>query len=242
MVKKGKKKVILLTGSSSGIGLSLANLFSQEDFNLVLCSRNIKKLNQLFSKKNNVYVLKIDLRNEVEIKRNIKKIFKKYGKIDVLINNAGMCSVDKLEKINKNKIDQIFETNFYAPLYLIKECLPKMKKNNFGRIINISSGGSINCSKFFTLYSASKAALNTLAKSLNNEISRYNIKINTLSPGPCKTKMFPKNPLPPKLCFSSIKKLIDIDKDGPSGKFFWFKKEIKIIPEIKVNWAKPKRV
>jgi len=242
LVNNKKKKVILLTGSSSGIGLSLAKLFSQEDFNLVLCSRNIKKLNQLFAKKNNVYVLKIDLRNELQIRRNIKKIFKKYGKIDILINNAGMCSVERFEKINKNKINNIFKTNFYAPLYLIKECLPKMKKNNFGRIINISSGGSINCSKFFTLYSASKAALNTLAKSLNNEISSYNIKINTLSPGPCKTKMFPKNPLSPKLCFSSVKKLINLDKDGPSGKFFWFKREIKIIPEIKINWAKPKKI
>ena len=242
LVKKKDKKVILLTGSSSGIGFALANLFSKEDFYLVVCSRNIKKLKQHFSKKKNVYVLKIDLRNEIEIKRNIKKIFKKFGKIDILINNAGICVVNKFEKIDKKKIDQTFKTNVYAPLFLIKECLPKMKKNNFGRIINISSGGSTNCSKFFTLYSASKAALNTFSKSLNHEISNYNIKINTLSPGPCKTKMFPKNPLSPDLCFSSVKKLIDIGKDGPSGKFFWFKKEIKIIPNLNINWARPKKV
>ena len=186
--------------------------------------------------------MKINLKNENDIKKNIKKILTRYGRIDILINNAGVCSTGNIEKLTKHKIDDIFQTNLYAPIHLIRECLPEMKKNNFGRIINISSAGSINCSKFYTLYSASKAALNTLAKSLNNEISNFNIKINTLSPGPCKTKMFPKNPLSPKLCFSSVKRLIHLKKTGPSGKFFWFKKEVKIIPEINIDWSKPKNL
>ncbi len=242
MVNKRKKKVLFLTGCSSGIGFELAKLFSEEDYSLVFCARNIVKLKKTFSKKKNVFVLKINLKNENDIKKNIKKILTRYGRIDILINNAGVCSTGNIEKLTKHKIDDIFQTNLYAPIYLIRECLPEMKKNNFGRIINISSAGSINCSKFYTLYSASKAALNTLAKSLNNEISNFNIKINTLSPGPCKTKMFPKNPLSPKLCFSSVKRLIHLKKTGPSGKFFWFKKEVKIIPEINIDWSKPKNL
>lgn len=242
LVNKRKKKVLFLTGCSSGIGFALAKLFSKEDYLLVFCARNIVKLRKTFSKKKNVLVLKINLRNEKDIKKSIKKILIKYGRLDILINNAGVCSSGNFEKLTKNKIDEIFQTNLYAPLYLIRECLPNMKKNNYGRIINISSAGSINCSKFYTLYSASKAALNTLAKSLDNEISSFNIKINTLSPGPCKTKMFPKNPLSPKLCFDSVKRLINLNKTGPSGKFFWFKKEIKIIPEINIDWSNPKKL
>ena len=116
-----------------------------------------------------------------------------------------------------------------------------LKKQNYGRIINISSGGSINCAKNYSAYSASKAALNTLAKSLKNETENLNIKINTLSPGPIKTKMFPKNKLSPNLCLPTLKYLIHLKKSGPSGNFFWFKRKINVIPKLKINWSKPKK-
>ena len=117
-----------------------------------------------------------------------------------------------------------------------------MKKQNFGRIINISSGGSVNCANSYSAYSASKAALNTIAKSLKNELNGYNIKVNTLSPGPCKTKMFPKNKLSTSLSIPTIKYLINLKKNGPSGNFYWFMKKIKIIPELKINWGKPNKI
>ena len=113
------------------------------------------------------------------------------------------------------------------------------EKKNYGRIINISSGGSVNCVKYYSAYSASKAGLNTIAKSLNNELFGFNIKINTLSPGPIKTKMFPKNKLSAKLCIPTLKYLMNSNKNGPSGNFFWFKKKINIIPNLKINWGKP---
>ena len=74
-----------------------------------------------------------------------------------------------------------------------------MKKNNYGRIINISSGGAVNCVENYFTYSSSKAALNTLTKTLSKEIKKYDIKINSMSPGPCKTSMFPNNKLSTQL-------------------------------------------
>ena len=79
-----------------------------------------------------------------------------------------------------------------------------------------------------------------LQKSLKNELDKFNIKINTLSPGPIKTKMFPKNKLSPKLSLPTLEYLINIGKNGPSGNFFWFKKKINIIPSLKIDWSKPK--
>ena len=161
--------------------------------------------------------------NEKQIKKLTYKIFKKFKRIDVLINNAGIAFNSKLEDINLKKMNNLFKTNLYAPFIFIKYCLPIMKEQNYGRIINISSGGSINCAKNYSAYSASKAALNTVAKSLKNELDGYNIKINTLSPGPIKTKMFPKNKLSPKLSLPTLEYLINIGRNGPSGNFFWFK-------------------
>ena len=241
MVIKNQKKVILITGVSSGLGNSILKDFSKLDYNLAVCSRKIDFLKKNYQNKKNIFFLKVDVRKEKEVKNFVKKTLNKFGRIDVLINNAGYAFNSKFEDIKTNLLDQLFKTNLYAPFYFIRECLPIMKKQNYGRIINISSGGSINCAKNYSAYSASKAALNTLAKSLKNEIENLDIKINTLSPGPIKTKMFPKNKLSPNLCLPTIKYLINLKKDGPSGDFFWFKKKINIIPNLKINWGKPKQ-
>ncbi len=240
MVKKKIKKVVVVTGASSGLGKVISNDLSKRGYLIAACSRNINKLNNNFKKNKNIFYFKVDVTRELEIKKFIKKIHKIFGKIDILINNAGITFNSKFESIKTKDLDNLLRTNLYAPFLFIRECLPIMKKKNFGRIINISSGGSVNCSKNYSVYSASKAALNTIAKSLNNELNKHNIKINTLSPGPIKTKMFPKNNLQPDLCLPTLLYLINLKKNGPSGKFFWFKKEINIIPKLKINWGKPK--
>ena len=118
-----------------------------------------------------------------------------------------------------------------------------MKKNNYGRIINISSGGAVNCVEKYLSYSSSKAALNTLTKTLSKEIKKNNIKINSMSPGPCKTAMFPKNNLSTKLSLPTIKYLASLDSKGPTGKFFWFLNEIDVFPDLKhINFNKPKKL
>jgi len=239
MVRNNINKVIIVTGASSGLGKAISYDLSKRGYLIAACSRNINKLKKNFKKNKNIFCFKVDVTKELEIKKFVKKIYKSFGKIDVLINNAGIALNSKFESIKTKDLDKLFKTNLYAPFLFIRECLPIMKKKKFGRIINISSGGSVNCAKNFSAYSASKAALNTIAKSLNNEINNFDIKINTLSPGPIKTKMFPKNNLKPNLCIPTLLYLINLNKNGPSGKFFWFKKEINIIPKLKINWGKP---
>ena len=157
-----------------------------------------------------------------------------------MVNNAGVAIPSSIENIKSSDIKKTFETNLFAPTIFIKEVLKVMKKNNYGRIINISSGGSVNCSENYFSYSASKAGLNALTKTLAKEIKEYNIKINSVSPGPCKTRMFPKNKLSTSLSIPTIKYLSSLPVNGPSGKFFWFMKDIEIFPNLShINWSKP---
>ena len=235
-----KSQVVLITGGTSGLGLEISQHYIKLGYKTVILSKNKRLLKKNFSNNKNAYVISIDLRNLKLIKKKIKHIIKKFKKIDILINNAGIASSSHLVKTDENKIIDVIQTNLIAPILLCREVLKNMKKNNYGRIINISSGGSVNCAPGYLAYSASKSGLNTLAKTLSKECEGYNIKINSFSPGPCKTKMFPLNPLSTKACIPYLYKLSKISKKGPTGEFFWFSKKIKIIPQIKVNWSKPK--
>ena len=232
------KKVMIITGASSGIGLEYAKYFAKKkDFNLAICSRNLKNLKKEFNNSKNVFVNKCDVSKEIEIENFIKKVIKKYKRIDILINNAGNCTFGLIENIKYNQIIDDFKVNLFSNFIFIRECLPIMKKKNYGVIINISSGGSLNCSKGYSIYSASKAGVNTITKSLNNElIKNYNIKIFSISPGPCKTKMFPKNKLSPKVSIPTIEKLIKDNKKNLSGGFYFFKRKINVLPDFKFRF------
>jgi 3-oxoacyl-[acyl-carrier protein] reductase len=236
---KFKNKVIIITGASSGLGLEITKNLSKYDTKIIVCSRSISKLKKNFSKKKNIFFKKVNLANLNEIKKFIAFAVKNFKKIDILINNAGISENIEIEKLDYKSLQKIFKINLFAPFVFVKYLIPVMKKNNFGRIINISSGGSVNCAPGYSAYSASKAGLNTLTKSASNELIKFNIKINTMSPGPIKTKMFPNNLLSPTLCLPTLKYLCTLKKNGPSGKFFWFMKEIKIIPKLNINWANP---
>ena len=242
LVKKKifKNKVVVITGASSGLGQRIAREFIKENANVSLCARRLKRLKKIFRNKKNIFFQKVDISNEKAIKKFIKKTIKIYGKIDILINNAGIAKPSRIENIKYKDLKKTFEVNLFAPIIFLRETLKIMKKNNYGRIINVSSGGSVNCAESFSSYSASKAALNTLGKTLTREIKKYNIKINTMSPGPCKTEMFPKNKLSTSLSMPTIKYLSSLSKKGPSGKFFWFMNQIKIMPNLShIDWSNP---
>jgi len=236
-------KVILITGGSSGLGKTFTDFFLQEGANVIVCSRRNKFKNKFYSKNKNFYYYKFDLIKIDRINYFISRLLKRFKKIDILINNAGIAIPKKIEKLEYKNLLKSFQVNFFAPSIVTKEVLKIMKKKNFGRIINISSGGAVNCVENYFSYSSSKAALNTMTKTLSNEIKNYDIKINSMSPGPCKTSMFPKNKLSTKLSLPTIKYLASLNSNGPSGKFFWFLNEIDIFPNLKhINWGKPKKL
>ena len=230
--KKFQNKIVVVTGASSGVGKTIANFFLNKNAKVFICARRLNLMKKNFKNKKNVFIFKSDLSKESDRKKFIKYIIKKFNKIDILINNAGFAYYSPVTKINYKNLKKTFEINFFAPLMIIKAIIPEMKKKNYGRIINISSGGSVNCVKNYLAYSASKAALNTLTKTAAKELKNYNIKVNSLSPGPCKTKMFPKNLLNPSLCLPTVEYLSSLGKNGFSGKYFSSMREIKIFPDL----------
>tara|TARA_E500000331_G_scaffold339162_1_gene369140 strand:- start:1208 stop:1966 length:759 start_codon:yes stop_codon:yes gene_type:complete len=239
-INKFKDKVVVVTGASSGLGLNIAKEFIKENAKVALCARRIDKLKKNYQNKKNVFFKKVDISNEKNIQKFLANTIKKFGKIDILVNNAGIAKASQIENIKYKDLKKSFEINVFAPVIFLRESLKIMKKNNYGRIINVSSGGSVNCAESFFSYSSSKSALNTLAKTAAKEIKNFNIKINTISPGPCKTAMFPKNKLSTSLSIPTVKYLSSLPNNGPSGKFFWFMKKIDIIPDLShIQWSNP---
>jgi short-subunit dehydrogenase len=236
-------KVILITGASSGLGKTFADFFLKQEALVIVCSRRNTFNKKIYTNNKNFFYYKLDLKKIEKITSFIKKISSKFKKIDILINNAGVANPTSFEKLDYKNLLNSFKVNFFAPTIITKEVLKIMKKSNYGRIINISSGGAVNCVEKYLSYSSSKAALNTLTKTLSKEIKKSNIKINSMSPGPCKTAMFPKNNLSTKLSLPTIKHLASLDSKGPSGKFFWFLNEIDVFPDLKhINFNKPKKL
>ena len=112
-----------------------------------------------------------------------------------------------------------------------------MEKYKFGRIVNLTSGAPFNCFENFGAYSSSKAMMNALTLTLANELSQSNVKVNLMSPGPVRTRMAPEAPMNVNVCLPTVRYLLDINQDGPSGKFFWLGRELPCIPDLSgIDW------
>ena len=234
------KKNVLITGASSGIGKELAHGFHDAGFNIIPCARRYEVLVDEFKNTDNCRPLKLDVTDYVKVKYEIENIINDFGRIDILINNASTLSNGKVVEYSVRDWIEIFDCNVTSVFNLCHEVLPYMIKNNFGRIINISSGGSVNCAPSYSAYSSTKAAINAFTKSVAKEVSDYDIKVNCMSPGPCRTPMFPENPLDPAVSLPTALKLASNDPSVGTGKFYWMEKEVPVIPDLShVDWTDP---
>lgn len=186
-------KVVLVTGASSGIGAATAILFAKERANVVLVGRNQKKLQNVLKKcdasGSKTLVITADITNENDGKRIIKETIDKFGKLDVLINNAGIISFVYVAEENVMKVyDSTINTNLRAQVYLTHLAIPYLIKTK-GNIVYVSSvaGTLPSVMPNLTIYSVSKAALNHFAKGVAAELAPQGVRANIVSPGPVKT-------------------------------------------------------
>lgn len=184
-------KVVVITGASRGIGASLARHFARENTKLVLCSRkkaDLEKLARtLHLSPEHILTVAADLSNHAGVTKLIQAAYKKFRRVDLFINNAGVWNVKPLVKSTDHDYDWIMNTNLRAVFYTMRELLPRMKKQGGGQIINISSGAGRIPFKGLSIYCASKAALNMMSAVASIEARDDNIKICVLSPGPTET-------------------------------------------------------
>ena len=186
-MKKNKQKVAIITGASRGIGKAIAFKLDKEGFAVVLVSRNQKNLKSTlkgFSKK--AIAIPVDVSKEGEVVSMIGKVIKKFGRIDVLVNNAGISIFKTIDQFEKEDFEVMVNVNLGGVFYCSREVIKQMKKQSWGgQIINISSMAA----KYFfsssprSLHCMVKAGVAALAGSLQPELRNYNIKIATIYPG-----------------------------------------------------------
>ena len=188
------KKVVLVTGSSSGIGKEIARKLAC-DYEIIIHYNNSEKdaldlkneLDNLYNK--DIMTVKCDLSSEEEIDVMIDTIYEKYNNIDILINNAGIAIDTLLEDKTKDNFMRTLEVNTIAPFLLSKKIGLKMKEQKYGNIINISSTNGIDTIYPESIdYDASKAALISVSNNLANYLAPY-VRVNTVCPGWINTRM-----------------------------------------------------
>ena len=175
-----KKKVALITGGSRGIGRAIAELFMKEGAEVVITSKNQKQLQQTSQEIGNSFFVVGDVRNENDVKNVITKTIKKFGRIDILVNNVGVLPKMKpLDKITEKEWNEIIDVNLSGHFRFTKYVIPQMKKNG-GSIINISSDAGLKAFENFyaDAYTAAKAGIMILTKSWALEYAKNNIRVN----------------------------------------------------------------
>ena len=179
-------KNVIITGASSGIGFDLVKVFSYNNYNIIVLSRNTSPTIGI----KNVTSFSTDLSSPKSIKKSIDFINSEFESVDILINNAGMLVNKPFSETTFNDFKEVFSVNVFGVAELIRLIIPKLNSNS--HIINITSiGGLANTSKFSGLsaYSSSKGALNILTEMLAEEFKETSIKINALALGAVQTKM-----------------------------------------------------
>ena len=182
-----KNKNVLVTGGSRGIGKACVDLFFKAGadvaFTFQHAAEQAKKLTVCYSGSSKVKYYKMDLGKPSEIEEVIVSIFKDFGNIDILVNNAGIWKEAAIDEMSLEQWNETMNINLTSTYLITKLVVPGMKKNNFGRIINIASTAGQRGEAFHSHYAASKGGMISLTKSLASELGRHNITVNCVAPG-----------------------------------------------------------
>ena len=171
-------KVVLITGGSSGIGKSIGEFLHHKGFVVYGTSRNPEKvLNAIFP------LIALDVRDVDSIDKAVAKVIAISGRLDVVINNAGVGITGPLEEIPTAEIKNNFETNLFGPIEVMKAVLPQMRVQQSGLIINITSIAGYMGLPYRSVYSASKGALELITEALRMEVKPFGIQITNVAPG-----------------------------------------------------------
>lgn len=171
-------KVVLITGGSSGIGKSIGEFLHQKGFVVYGTSRNPEKItNSIFP------LVALDVRDKQSIVNCVAEVIQKSGRLDIVINNAGVGITGPIEEIPTEEIRNNFETNLFGPIEVMKAVLPQMRAQKSGLIINITSIAGYMGLPYRGIYSASKGALELITEALRMEVKSFGIQITNVAPG-----------------------------------------------------------
>lgn len=203
-----KNKTIFITGNRKGIGLHLTKYYLENGYNVLGCSRTESD----FSHENYRHYI-CDVSDEKEVKHTIRLAKKEFNGIDVLINNAGLASLNHSLLTPGSTVKKLFETNFFGSFFFAKECA-KVMKNTGGRIVNFSTVAVPLNLEGEMVYASSKAAVEKMTKILAKELADFNITVNAIGPSPIYTdliKVVPKDKIQELLNQQAIHRLGELE-------------------------------
>lgn len=226
-------KTIFITGSSTGIGRETALYFAQKGWQVAATMRNPDKENEL-QKNPNIYLFQLDVTNQESILHAVEKVIQKFGKIDVLVNNAGFSVTGIFEGISEEDLKRLFDTNVFGLMQLTKVVLPHMRHHKSGCIINISSIAGKLALPLFSVYHATKFAVEGFSESLQYELRPFNIKVKLIEPGIIYTDFYERSMIIAKkdnvkeyeIFFRKVKKMMDTSSGISGSKAIVVAKEI----------------
>ena len=182
-----QQKVAIVTGGSSGLGAHISEFLINENFSVVMTYFTSKsegeKLSKKLSKKGNILLAHLDVSNSSQVEKLVKKTMSKFGRIDLLINNAGIHIDSTIAKMKNSDWKTVIDVNLTGTFNFSKSVIPIMITQQSGRIINISSFTAFIGVPGASNYAASKAGVVALTKSLAKEVAKYGITVNSIAPG-----------------------------------------------------------
>ena len=192
-VQEKQKKVILITGASRGIGAFTANLLAQQGHSIIInYANNDQEANAVVQKiqanGGTATAFKANISHSDEVTQLFDYAIQTYGRLDVLMNNAGIMRLNKIEDVDDETIDQLLAINLKGPLYTMREAAKRLAHG--GKIINLSSSVVGMKLETYGVYTASKAAIESLTAILAKELRGKNITVNAIAPGPTATALF----------------------------------------------------
>ena len=185
-------KVVLITGASSGIGLHTAKLFQTKNWKVAATMRtpeNTADLQQIVD----IECFRLDVTDVDSIKTAIAATLEKFGRIDAVVNNAGFAVVGPFEAATQEQIERQMQTNVYGVMNVCREILPYFREQKRGIIVNVASMGGRLTFPLYSIYHASKWALEGFSEALQFEVRDFGIKIKIIEPGPIKTDFYERS-------------------------------------------------
>lgn len=188
---KLQNKVALITGGGTGIGRSTAYQMAQDGANVIIIGRSEHSLKESTSQHENISYIVADVLKSEEIARILSEIHQRFGKLDVVVNNAGIASVTPIENVNLADFDRTFALNVRAVVDVVSQAIHYLKASQ-GNIVNITSGLVNNPMPMNSIYTASKAAVLSMTRTWAKDLAPFGIRVNSVAAGATRTPLYDK--------------------------------------------------
>ncbi len=225
------QRTLLITGASSGIGASLVRRLAGTYDEIVAAARRVDRMRAEYADLPSVTPVRLDVSDPDELTAFARGLIAERGVVPYVVSCAGAWNPKPFLETTHEEFTYGYRVDALAHAILLRELVPAMRAHDFGRFVVFSGGAALMRSVGWSVQYGAVMACNgyTVAAALENR--DRNVKINLTAPGPANTEMYP-GPLSPTACHPTVEWLLDLEEDGPTGRFFWLGAELPLFPDL----------